>query len=219
MPYLCSEGLRALHVPIWNPAGLPRSKRECGTSAPSFAPSASFRATANRRGLDSLQGSLTTYVLQRVHAHGPRGAHWSVRAAGPLVWTEIDGVPCLVAHLTLVPDPGVSVHQLLLEDDVITDTLPSHAVLVTVRSDWNSSIFANDPELVGIINGDNRSINIDRAAGHWSKGLGSIFHLGVRHIAEGTDHLLFLFALLLPAPLLVRNRRWASFADIRHGFF
>jgi hypothetical protein len=31
--------------------------------------------------------------------------------------------------------------------------------------------------------------------------------LGMQHIAEGTDHLLFLLVLLLPAPLVVNGRR------------
>jgi hypothetical protein len=43
----------------------------------------------------------------------------------------------------------------------------------------------------------------------------SMFRLGMRHIAEGTDHLLFLLALLLPAPLLVAGSRWAGFAGVR----
>jgi HupE/UreJ protein len=46
-------------------------------------------------------------------------------------------------------------------------------------------------------------------------GFASIFRLGMRHIAEGTDHLLFLLALLLPAPLLVLGSRWAGFAGVR----
>jgi hypothetical protein len=110
------------------------------------------------------------------------------------------------------------VRLLTLEDDVITDTLPSHAVLVSVRSDWNSSTFANEPELLGVLNGEERSIDIDRNAGGWSHGFASIFHLGVRHIAEGTDHLLFLLALLLPAPLLYHAGAWGRFAGVRHGF-
>jgi hypothetical protein len=32
----------------------------------------------------------------------------------------------------------------------------------------------------------------------------------MRHIAEGTDHLLFLLTLLLPAPLLARGGRWGE---------
>jgi hypothetical protein len=46
-------------------------------------------------------------------------------------------------------------------------------------------------------------------------GLASIFRLGMRHIAEGTDHLLFLLVLLLPAPLVVAGSHWAGFAGVR----
>src|SRR6266702_8330841 len=45
-------------------------------------------------------------------------------------------------------------------------------------------------------------------------GLAAAFRLGVHHIAGGADHLLFLLALLLPAPLLARNGRWGRCATI-----
>lgn len=45
----------------------------------------------------------------------------------------------------------------------------------------------------------------------------SLFHLGMQHIAEGTDHLLFLLVLLLPAPLLAIGSRWQRAAGIRHS--
>lgn len=45
----------------------------------------------------------------------------------------------------------------------------------------------------------------------------SMFRLGMRHIAEGTDHLLFLLALLLPAPLVVIGSQWAGFAGARRS--
>jgi hypothetical protein len=48
-------------------------------------------------------------------------------------------------------------------------------------------------------------------------GLGSMFRLGMRHIAEGTDHLLFLLALLLPSPLLTFRSNWAAFAGLRQS--
>src|SRR5579871_170132 len=50
----------------------------------------------------------------------------------------------------------------------------------------------------------------------WS-GFAGAFHLGVRHIAEGTDHLLFLLTLLLPAPLLTLEGRWKGCATIRRS--
>jgi HupE / UreJ protein len=48
-------------------------------------------------------------------------------------------------------------------------------------------------------------------------GLLSLFHLGMRHIAEGTDHLLFLLVLLLPAPLGVVASRWTGVTGVRNG--
>jgi hypothetical protein len=39
----------------------------------------------------------------------------------------------------------------------------------------------------------------------------------MRHIAEGTDHLLFLLTLLLPAPLLVFGARWGGYGSVRHS--
>jgi len=48
-------------------------------------------------------------------------------------------------------------------------------------------------------------------------GFAGAFHLGVRHIAEGTDHLLFLLALLLPAPLLASAGRWCQRAAVGHS--
>jgi hypothetical protein len=38
-----------------------------------------------------------------------------------------------------------------------------------------------------------------------------------RHIAEGTDHLLFLLTLLLPAPLLVSGGHWGPPVDLRQS--
>ena len=48
-------------------------------------------------------------------------------------------------------------------------------------------------------------------------GFPSMFRLGMRHIAEGNDHLLFLLALLLPAPLIAFGSHWAGFAGARHS--
>ena len=45
----------------------------------------------------------------------------------------------------------------------------------------------------------------------------TLYRLGMRHIAEGTDHLLFLLALLLPAPLIAVSSRWVPSPNIRSG--
>jgi hypothetical protein len=50
-----------------------------------------------------------------------------------------------------------------------------------------------------------------------SVGFASIFDLGMRHIARGTDHLLFLLVLLLPAPLIASGSRWTGLAGGRRS--
>ena len=53
----------------------------------------------------------------------------------------------------------------------------------------------------------------------WLSGVqfASLFRLGARHIAEGTDHLMFLLVLLLPAPLLAAGPRWGRPAGVRQS--
>lgn len=41
--------------------------------------------------------------------------------------------------------------------------------------------------------------------------------LGMEHIKEGTDHLLFLLVLLLPATLLVNGKCWSSFGGTKYS--
>lgn len=49
-----------------------------------------------------------------------------------------------------------------------------------------------------------------RATNAWA-GSPQMIWLGMRHIAEGTDHLLFLIVLLLPSPLLALPGRWGGY--------
>jgi hypothetical protein len=122
-----------------------------------------------------------------------------------------------VARIVLKPPARSQAEVFEIEDDLILDRIPSQVALVSIRSDWSTSVFANDPQLVGVLRGNSRSLTIDRTGRSWFRGFASIFHLGMRHIAEGTDHLLFLLALLLPAPLLTLGSRWSGFAGVRHS--
>lgn len=75
-----------------------------------------------------------------------------------------------------------------------------------MRSDFSNGVVAGKPAVLGVIRYLRKSLVVDRSGGGDLRGFRSIFQLGMQHIAEGTDHLLFLLALLLPAPLLVRVR-------------
>lgn len=178
---------------------------------------AALALNVNAQSLESERASLTQYILAHFHARSPDGRAFAVGVAAPISLERIDGAPYLVAHLVLTPPASSRMRFFDIEDDIILNRICSHVTLVSIRSDWMTGTFAGDPQLVGALRADLRTITIDRTDASWLRGFGSIFHLGMRHIAEGTDHLLFLLALLLPAPLLAQRKRWAGFAGARDG--
>ena len=84
----------------------------------------------------------------------------------------------------------------------------------------NQSVYELDYVQSAAPSGDRLSAWASRlpaAAGNLG-GLGNMFRLGMRHIAEGTDHLLFLLVLLIPSPLISASSRWAGSAGLRRSF-
>jgi HupE / UreJ protein len=170
------------------------------------------------RNIDQESERITNYILRDFSASLPNGMAFRIAAVDSPHLLSIEGAPYVVAHLRLIPPSGASADLFDLHCSVLLDRVPEQVFLVSVRTDWRTSTFANDPQLVAVIRDRDRSARIDRREGNWWRGFGSVFRLGMQHIAEGTDHLLFLLALLLPAPLLVRNvrnGRWAGHASIR----
>ena len=149
------------------------------------------------------------YLLDHVHASGRDGAAWSVRLLG-MEERGIDGVADLVVHLSMQPPQDAGADVLDLRYDAVMRELVTHAALVSVRTDWKGGVRPDSPELVGAIGARTAHLLVDRSGGSVWRGFRSIFLLGMNHIAEGTDHLLFLLTLLLPAPLVAAGGRWVG---------
>ena len=128
---------------------------------------------------------------------------------------HVDLPPSSAANRTLILSNrhlnGTSVYLVNVE-------VPQERTLRIVDQKRNprQSVYELDYQQDGTIAGRSRMASGLQA---WWNGvqLSSLFHLGMRHIAEGTDHLLFLLALLLPAPLLAVGARWAAPATVRQS--
>jgi hypothetical protein len=155
------------------------------------------------------------YILDDLSASLPDGGRFAAEPISAPYLARIEGSPYVVARVRFVPPPGSDTRLFDLHCDLLIDRIPSQVVLVSIRTDWQTSTFANQPQLAGVLRGSDRTVRLDRRAANWWNGFGSIFRLGMRHIAEGTDHLLFLLVLLLPAPLLVICGQWEGYTDIR----
>lgn len=123
----------------------------------------------------------------------------------------------VVLHARLEPRVPAAVRVFELDYDAIVHRVVTHNIYVFVRRDLQSALLGDEPELSGLLHYQKRSLIIDRSRGNLWRGFKAVFVLGMRHIREGSDHLLFLLMLLLPAPLLAIRGRWASPASMRHG--
>ena len=151
------------------------------------------------------------YLVRRVAVPG-----WQVRLTSLDIIHEA-GPPDLRARFALVPPPGVSPRHFDLAYSAVIDRVPNHIVLVVARNDFAGGHLSERAQMLGGLQSGSTTLRIDRGAGSDWRGFVSAIGLGMHHIAEGHDHLLFLIALLLPAPLLAAaGRRWNGYGGLRH---
>jgi hypothetical protein len=125
-------------------------------------------------------------------------------------WLILQQPAGVVATLTLRPPPGAPMDRFTLGMDAIGHEVPSHLALVALR-DVNGQA-----RMLGTLRFGQRSIAVAGADPRWWASAPGLFRLGMQHIAEGLDHLLFLLTLLLPAALRARDGRWAEAGGARH---
>ena len=163
---------------------------------------------ADQADLDDVADNLMTFILNRVTMKD------AVSALAPTVTEDpelvtVNGEDAIETTIRFADDDRPIEGAVTLDYDFILDVVPSHQVYVALVSDWNNGQVAEgDPEVVGVLGGGMTEITLDRAQQTPLHGFFSVVWLGMLHIAEGTDHLLFLTTLLIVAPsLAVRSRR------------
>jgi hypothetical protein len=166
--------------------------------------------------LSKHETALKDYLVAHINPESSDGRKWSVTVQS--LATQLEKPPFdLVAQVWMQPPAGASPRRFTFNYSVINHEVMSHNVFVAVRSDWDTAVFSGKPEPVGNIQFVTTSLEIDRTRGNWWQGFRSVLNVGVHHIAEGTDHLLFLLVLLLPAPLLAKEKRWSNFAGLKRS--
>lgn len=107
--------------------------------------------------------------------------------------------------------------------DAIIHQVSNHFFVVRVKQDFNNGISPQDSVQLAVIQLDIASNTVQplmvrmEAGSRW-KGFVSMFHLGMQHIREGADHVLFLLTLLLIAPLAIAGNNWSLFQGTRYTF-
>lgn len=85
------------------------------------------------------------------------------------------------------------------------DQIPAHVGMVIIEQDWRTATVNNESKFSLIFKpGAERQVLDVNAKGNHLGFVG----VGMDHIFIGTDHILFLVALLLPAVMVCRERKW-----------
>lgn len=152
------------------------------------------------------RSDLTRYIAQHVRVHAPDSPEWQIQLDGNLTISENENPVDIIARVKLIPPGDTSTRVFTLESDLIQHFIISHRIFIVLR---------NEARIIDVLRFLHNStlINLDR--GDPWKGFVGTFRLGLKHIAEGTDHLLFLLMLLLPAPLLAADGRWKNFIGVK----
>ncbi len=156
--------------------------------------------------LDRRIGFLQRYYLE----------HVTISAAGrPLEIRFVDHgllgarggyvlLPFELGGLDEVPD------RLTFDYSVLFDEEPSHRGFLLVEHNWATGTFANENRVSLVFSPGSRRQELDLTSSGRLRGFLAVARLGAEHLVLGVDHVMFLFALLLPAVLRREDGRWLA---------
>jgi hypothetical protein len=174
---------------------------------------------------DGLVTPLTEYFLQHIKPMTdgvPLSVDVKTIALGNWKQTATAPFQEITIAIELVPPAGVSTRRFSMNYDAVMHKVATHKALVSIQNDWESGNLSDSQVEARAITVDSNSgtiapFELNLENGSLWRGFGGMVLLGIQHIKEGTDHLLFLLVLLLPAPLLARDKRWAEFGGSRYS--
>ncbi len=169
---------------------------------------------------------LKDYLLQHIHPKSEDGKEWKINVLSmqvqPAEQTASGPYNEIRVQLWMTPSAGENTHNFVFNYDVILHQVVTHSALVSIRQDWESGVYNDKPVDVGVIKLNVRDntippLIISQDKGNMWTGFTGMVGLGMKHISEGTDHLLFILVLLLAAPLLPAGKNWGDFGGTKYS--
>jgi len=92
--------------------------------------------------------------------------------------------------------------------EVLFDKDSNHLGMVIIENDWRAGVFNDEANIALIFKPNDTKKRLDLTDATVMQGYWEMLKLGIHHILEGIDHVLFLIALLLPAVVVRAHREW-----------
>jgi HupE / UreJ protein len=169
---------------------------------------------------------IEAYLLEHFHIKSVDGQQWSIQfSTMQLDSTEQEATGKyleLAIDFLLTPPSTTTTRKFTLFYDAVVHQLVTHKIFVTIKNDFATGRIDSSPIQLGVISANPANnvvepmpINLENGSA-WT-GFVQMITLGIHHISEGTDHLLFLLMLLLPSSLLAFQNRWTTFRGTKQS--
>jgi hypothetical protein len=109
--------------------------------------------------------------------------------------------------------------EFALSYDGLLDRIDDHKIFVVIRTDFGTGTFINEGNSLVILDSGDSDVVVDLDDRSILKGLIGTIDLGILHILDGTDHILFVLVLLLPAVLVFTGEKWEPSTDFASSFW
>ena len=171
--------------------------------------------------------TIETYIQNHFYIQGESEKKWQMTVAEMQLETtsesDMEMHQKIICKIIFKPDPKDNSRQFAIFYDGIMHQLVTHKAIVSIKQDWQNGIVGHQNSEIGLIAVDLSTNTVKpfvvnlRSGSNWT-GFQAMFWLGIDHIAEGIDHLMFLLLLLLPAPLLVVSHKWSIAQGWKNSF-
>lgn len=171
------------------------------------------------RLIERLGDTLSNYLYTHIRPLTFDGKPWKIQLGSMKVNTSknlLNGeYKELEVDFVMAPPLNYDLRNFYFNYDVILHQVASHKALIHIKQDWQQGILSEDSTEVqiGLIQWDvvsNKLLPFQIALNKGSLWLGfkNMVSLGIVHIKEGLDHILFVITLLLPSMIGLKGKRW-----------
>jgi hypothetical protein len=97
-----------------------------------------------------------------------------------------------------------------IDYSILFDQQADHVGMVIIENDWRSGTFNDEANIALVFTPVDTSKRLDLTGASVTQGYLEMVKLGMHHILEGIDHVLFLIALLLPSVVQRVRHEWLA---------
>jgi hypothetical protein len=149
--------------------------------------------------------ALHEYSAEHFSLIGPDGSQWPV-LFGEVETLEVgDGAYVIVSFVVDRKFDSVP-RQFTASYDGIIHMKSERDALLIIGTDWGTGTFNNEASELLRFTPGNTVQDLELGETSFWDGFGGVVALGVEHIRIGSDHILFIFALVMPAVLVFGRR-------------